>query len=117
MVNEYAPDVADLIKANFDLDQGGHEEAGWRPALVLSPKSYNQKTGLAVVVPITNKQKGYPFEVVLPAGLKIGGVVLADAVKSIDWKARKARYHDKAPAPIMKAVQEKLAALLGLPQP
>jgi mRNA interferase MazF len=117
MVNEYAPDVADLIKANFDLGRAGHEEAGWRPALVLSPKSYNQKTGLAVVVPITNKQKGYPFEVVLPAGLKIGGVVLADAVKSIDWKARKARYHDKAPAQIMKAVQEKLAALLGLPRP
>ena len=117
MVNEYAPDVADLIKANFDLGQAGHEEAGWRPALVLSPKSYNQKTGLAVVVPITNKQKGYPFEEVLHAGLKIGGVVLADAVKTIDWKARKARYHDKAPAPIMKAVQEKLAALLGLPQP
>jgi mRNA interferase MazF len=117
MVNEYAPEVADLIKANFDLDPAGHEEAEWRPALVLSPKSYNQKTGLAVVVPITNKQKGYPFEVVLPAGLKIGGVVLADAVKSIDWKARKARYHDKAPAPVMKAVQQKLAALLGLPQP
>jgi mRNA interferase MazF len=117
MVNEYAPDVADLIKANFDLGQAGREEAGWRPALVLSPKSYNKKTGLAVVVPITNKQKGYPFEVVLSAGLKIGGVVLADAVKSIDWKAQKARYHDKAPAPIMKAVQEKLAALLGLPQP
>jgi len=117
MVAEYAPDAADLIKANFDLDQAGHEEAGWRPALVLSPRAYNKKTGLAVVVPITNEQKGYPFEVILPSGLKIGGVILADAVKSIDWRARKARYHDKAPKPVVKAVQAKLAALLGLSQP
>lgn len=117
MVNEYAPEAADIIKANFDLDQAGHEEAGWRAYLVLSPKSYNQKTGVAVVVPITNRQKGYPFEVVLPAGLKLGGVMLADAVKSIDWKARKARYYDKVPASVMKAVLEKLAALLGLPEP
>jgi mRNA interferase MazF len=117
MVSEYVPDFGDLIKANFDLGQAGHEEAGWRPALVLSPKSYNKKAGLAVVAPITNQIKGYPFEVNLPAGLKIGGAVLADAVKSIDWRVRKARLHDRAPADIMKQVQGKLAALLGLPRP
>jgi mRNA interferase MazF len=117
MVSEYVPDFGDLIKANFDLGQAGHEEAGWRPALVLSPKSYNKKAGLAVVAPITNQIKGYPFEVSLPAGLKIGGAVLADAVKSIDWRVRKARLHDRAPADITKQVQGKLAALLGLPRP
>jgi mRNA interferase MazF len=117
MVNEYVPSIGDLIKADFDLDQAGREEAGWRPALVLSPKVYNKKTGLAIVVPITNHEKKYPFEVVLPVGLKIGGVILADAVKSIDWRARRARYHDSAPEPIVKAVQAKLAALLGLPMP
>jgi mRNA interferase MazF len=117
MVAEYVPDVGDLIKADFNLDQAGHEEAGWRPALVLSPKGYNKKTGLAVVVPITNEQKEYPFEVVLPSGLKVGGVVLADAVKSVDWRVRKARYHDNAPEQVVKDVKAKLAALLGLPQP
>lgn len=116
MVAEYVPEFGDLIKADFDLGQAGHEEAGWRPALVLSPKAYN-KTGLAVVVPITNQIKGYPFEVNLPRGLKIGGTVLADAVKSIDWRERKARLHDKAPAEVIKSVQAKLAALLGLPRP
>lgn len=117
MVAEYVPDLGDLIKADFDMGQAGHEEAGWRPALVLSPKTYNKTTGMAVVVPITKQIKGYPFEVNLPAGLKIGGTVLADAVKSIDWHARRARLHDKAPDNITKQVQAKLAALLRLPQP
>ncbi len=117
MVTEYVPDFGDIIKTDFDPGHAGHEEAGWRPALVLSPKSYNKSAGLSLVVPITNQVKGYPFEVTLPSGLKIGGVVLADAVKSIDWRARRARLHDKAPTPIMKQVQAKLAALLSLPQP
>jgi mRNA interferase MazF len=117
MVAEYVPDFGDLIKADFDLGQAGHEEGGWRPALVLSPKGYNRNTGLAVVVPITSVIKGYPFEVNLPAGLKITGTVLADAVKSIDWRARKARLQDKAPDGVIKDVQAKLAALLGLPRP
>jgi mRNA interferase MazF len=117
MVAEFVPDLGDLIKADFDLGRAGHEEAGWRPALVLSPKGYNKTTGLAVVVPVTNQVKGYPFEVNLPDGLKITGTVLADAVKSIDWRERKARLQDKAPADVIKNVQAKLAALLSLPRP
>lgn len=117
MVTGYVPDLGDLIKLDFNPGQAGHEEAGWRPALVLSPKSYNKTVGLALVVPITNQIKGYPFEVNLPSDLEIGGTVLADAIKSIDWRARKARLHDKAPIDVMKKVQAKLAALLGLPQP
>ena len=117
MVTEYVPDCGDLIKADFDYGQAGHEEAGWRPALVLSPKSYNKTLGLAVVVPITNQIKGYPFEVNLPQGLKIGGTILSDALKSIDWRARRARFHDRAPAETVNLVKAKIAAILGLPQP
>ncbi len=85
--------------------------------MVLSPKSYNGKTGLAVVVPITNQVKGYPFEVPLPEKMKVTGVVLSDAVKNIDWQVRKAKYADVAPREVMEAVQERLLALLGLLKP
>ena len=109
----YVPDAGDIIKIDLD-PRTGHEQGGWRPALVLSPKIYNAKTGLAVVVPITNQAKGYPFEVPLPSRLKTTGVVLADAIKHIDWRARRCKYADTAPAEVMKAVQERLMALLGL---
>jgi mRNA interferase MazF len=109
----YVPDRGHLIKIDFDPGTG-HEQTGWRPALVLSPASYNRPTGLAIVVPITNKQKGYPFEVALPAGLKVTGVVLSDAVKNLDWRARHARYIDQAPLAVLAAVQERLGLLLGL---
>ncbi len=109
----YVPDRGHLIKIDFD-PQAGHEQAGWRPAMVLSPASYNRATGLAVVVPITNQQKGYPFEVALPAGLKVTGVVLSDAVKNLDWRARNGRYLDTAPAAVLAAVRQRLELLLGL---
>ena len=113
----YVPDIGDLIKVDFSAEQAGHEQAGWRPALVLSPKGYNSKSGLAVLVPVTSRIKGYPFEVDLPAGLKVRGTILSDAVRSVDWRQRRAQYVDQAPAETLKSVQAKLAALLGLPQP
>jgi mRNA interferase MazF len=113
MVAEYVPDTGDLVKLDFSSGQAGHEQAGWRPALVLSPKAYNGKVGLAVVVPVTNSIKGYPFEVDLPSGLKISGTVLSDAVRSLDWRQRHARFFDKAPAEVTRLVRAKLAALLG----
>src|SRR6266852_8495899 len=98
----YIPDRADIIKINFD-PQAGREQAGRRPALVLSPTAYN-KYGLAVVVPITNQVKGYPFEVPVPAGLATTGVILSDAIKCVDWKARRARFVEvMSPGPL-KAV-------------
>ena len=112
----YVPDARDIIKLDLD-PRIGHEQGGWRPALVLSPKIYNAKTGLAIVVPITNQAKGYPFEVQLTAQMKTTGVVLADAIKNIDWRARNARYAETAPAGVMNAVRERLAALLGLADP
>lgn len=112
----YVPDAGHLVKLSFD-PQAGHEQAGWRPAIVLSPASYNRKSGLAVVAPITNQGKGYPFEVPLPRGLKITGFVLADALRNVDWQARKARFEDAAPAGVLYAVRERIALLLGIPRP
>jgi mRNA interferase MazF len=82
------PERGDLVYVNFN-PQSGHEQAGTRPGIVLSPKPFNEVTGFAVVCPITRQQKGYPFEVVLPSGLAIEGVVLTDQVKSLDWRARR----------------------------
>jgi mRNA interferase MazF len=112
-VAAYVPAAGDIIKIDLD-PRTGHEQGGWRPALVLSPKIYNAKTGLAVVVPITNQTKGYPFEVQLPGPMKTTGVVLADAIKNVDWRARNAKYAETAPAEVMNAVRERLVALLGL---
>ena|SRR5271154_2044005 len=108
----YVPDRAHIVKINFD-PQLGHEQAGWRPALVLSPAAYN-KIGLAIVVPITNQVKGYPFEVPVPAGRRTTGVILSDAIKSVDWKARKARFIEIIPPEPLRAVDGHLKMLLGL---
>ncbi len=109
----YVPDRAHIISVNFN-PQAGHEQAGWRPALVLSPAAYN-KIGLAIVVPITNQVKGYPFEVPLPADLVTTGVILSDAIKSVDWKARRARFIEVVPPGPLKAVQDQMRLLFGLP--
>lgn len=82
------PERGDLVYVNFN-PQSGHEQAGTRPAIVLSPEPFNRVTGFAVVCPITRQSKGYPFEVNLPNGLAIEGVILTDQVKSLDWRARK----------------------------
>src|SRR5690348_7717158 len=85
----YVPDRGEAIWMTLN-PQAGHEQEGRRPALVLSPRAYNKATGLVVACPITNQVKGYPFEVVIPAGLAVSGAVLSDHVKSLDWRARKA---------------------------
>src|SRR5438309_1903146 len=109
----YVPDAGHIIKVDFD-PQTGHEQAGWRPALVLSPASYNRPTGLAVVVPVTSHKKEYPFEVQLPSGLKTTGVVLADAIRKLDWRARNARYLETTPHPVLTEVRRRIALLLDL---
>ena len=87
---EYAPQRGDIVWLRF-TPHAGHEQAGRRPALVLSPRLYNRKVGLAVCCPITSKVKGYPFEVELPEGLEATGAVLCDQLKSLDWRARRAQ--------------------------
>lgn len=109
----YIPDTGHLIKVDLD-PRAGHEQGNWRPAVVLSPITYNGKTSLAVVVPVTNQVKGYPFEVPLPSQMKTTGVALADAIRNVDWRARRARYVETVPAEVLKAIHERLAALLGL---
>ncbi|CCQ96514.1 toxin of the ChpA-ChpR toxin-antitoxin system,endoribonuclease [[Clostridium] ultunense Esp] len=88
------PERGDLVYVNFN-PQTGHEQAGTRPGIVLSPKAFNEVTGFAVVCPITRQQKGYPFEVVLPGGLAFEGVILTDQVKSLDWRARRFQIRGK----------------------
>jgi mRNA interferase MazF len=109
----YAPDRGDAVWVTFN-PQAGHEQAGRRPALVLSPVTYNRKVGLAVLCPITNQIKGYPFEVVIPHGLKVTGAILSDQVKSLDWKAREVKLICKLPPSVTDEALKKLNALLRL---
>jgi len=108
----YVPERGDLLWLTFD-PQAGREQAGRRPALVLSPMVYNRRSNLALVCPITSHVKGYPFEVGLPAGLPVSGVVLTDHLKSADWTARRAQFAAKIPADVLAEVMAKLRPLLG----
>lgn len=105
------PQRGDLVWITLN-PQAGHEQAGRRPAVVLSPRSYNGKTGLAILCPITSQVKGYPFEVLLPAGLPVAGAILSDQVKSLDWRARKAQLICRLPNDTAAEVLEKLGTLL-----
>jgi mRNA interferase MazF len=109
----YVPDAGDLVWLTFD-PHAGHEQRGRRPALILSPRAYNSRARLAIACPITSHVKGYPFEVALPAGSKISGVVLADHIKNLDWHARRVTFAAKAPTELVADVRERLRVLLGL---
>lgn len=111
MAQTYVPHRGDVVWLEF-TPQSGHEQAGHRPALVLSPRSYNRKVGLALFCPITSQVKGYPFEVVLPPGLKSKGAVLSDQIKSLDWRVRKARRLCVVPQDVVEDVVGKLDVLL-----
>lgn len=107
----YVPDAGDIVWVQF-TPQAGHEQAGHRPALVLTPASYNRLRGMMICCPMTTKAKGYVFEVMAGDGAE--SVILADQVKSIDWRARKASFKGKASASAMADVKAKLSALLGI---
>ena len=107
----YVPGRGDVVWLDFN-PQTGHEQAGRRPAFVLSPASYNRKVGLALFCPITNKSKGYPFEVDVPAGLDVTGTVLSDQIKNLDWKARNATFICRLPDETIEQVLAKAATLL-----
>jgi mRNA interferase MazF len=108
----YVPARGDAVWISLD-PQLGHEQAGRRPALVLSPATYNGRVGLALLCPITNQAKGYPFEVALPAGLAVTGVVGADQVKSLDWVSRKASRICAVPDEVVAEVVRRLQTLIG----
>ena len=109
----YQPDRGDLVWLDF-TPQAGTEQAGRRPALVLSPRSFNVATGLALVCPVTSQVKGGSFEVAIPSGVKLGGVVLSDHVRSLDWLARNMAFHGKAPPDLLPEVMARIGAILDL---
>jgi mRNA interferase MazF len=108
----YVPDRGDVIWLTF-TPQIRHEQAGRRPAVVLSPASYNGKVGLALVCPVTSQVKGYPFEVTIPVGLPVTGVVLSDQIKSLDWRRRRAERICGLPEAAVAEVLQTLGALLS----
>lgn len=107
----YIPRRGDVVWISFN-PQAGHEQAGRRPAVILSPQAYNGKVGLAILCPITNQSKGYPFEVVLPKEAGVTGVILSDQVKSLDWRVRNAEFKTTLPEDVMNEVLAKLGTLL-----
>lgn len=108
----WVPGRGDLVWISFD-PQAGHEQAGRRPAVVLSSAIYNAPAGLALVCPITNQVKGYPYEVAVPSGLPITGVVLSDQVKNLDWRARQARLVGRLPADTVGEILANIESLLS----
>jgi mRNA interferase MazF len=106
------PDRGDVVWISLD-PQAGHEQAGRRPAIILSPAKYNGRVGLAIFCPITSQVKGYPFEVQVPPGLPTSGVVLTDQVKSLDWRSRQAVFVCRLPAAVMAEILSKLHTLLA----
>jgi len=108
----FVPEAGDFVWLTFD-PQAGREQAGRRPALILSPRVYNAKSGLALVCPVTNQTKGYPFEVAVPSGQGATGVILSDHVKSVDWKARRAEKLGRCSNEVIDEVRARLAPLLG----
>jgi mRNA interferase MazF len=108
----FVPDRGDIVWLDHD-PQAGHEQRGRRPALILSPSRYNGRVGLALCCPLTTRVKHYPFEVAVPRGLAVEGVILADQVRSLDWRSRNASLLGRVPE---ETVQETLAKLLTLLQ-
>ena len=108
----YVPQRGDVVWITLN-PQSGHEQAGRRPAMVLSPAIYNEKVELAILCPVTNQIKGYPFEVLMPDGLPVSGVILADQIKSLDWHVRDAEWICTLPHRVVVEVLQKLGTLLS----
>ena len=108
----YVPQRGDVVWITLN-PQSGHEQAGRRPAVVLSPGIYNEKVELAILCPVTNQIKGYPFEVLMPDGLPVNGVILADQIKSLDWRVRNAEWICTLPSRVVVEVLQKLGILLS----
>jgi len=113
MTRKYIPERGDIVWLEFN-PQAGYEQSGHRPALVVSPRTYNEKVGLALFCPITSNVKGYPFEVVLPEKHKVSGAILSDQIKSLDWRMRKAKRMACAPQNVLEEVLAKILTILGI---
>jgi mRNA interferase MazF len=108
----YVPERGDVVWVTLN-PQTGHEQAGRRPALVLSPSAYNSKTGLAIFCPVTSQVKGYPFEVIVPDGLTVSGAILSDQVKSLDWHVRHVELICSLPDETISEVLQRLGTLIS----
>ena len=113
MPRKYIPERGDVVWISLN-SQAGHEQAGRRPALIISPAAYNDKVSLAILCPITKQIKDYPYEVTIPQGLRVSGAVLSDQVKSLDWKVRNAEFICQLPVDVAKEVLKKLNTLLHI---
>jgi len=113
MVRRFVPDAGNIVWLDFD-PQAGREQAGHRPALVLSPFSYNNATGLMLCCPLTTQVKGYPFEVLFTDASRVESAILADQIKSFDWRIRNATHKGDVPAAVLREVRAKAASLIGL---
>ena len=111
MLQTYIPSRGDVVWLEF-TPQAGREQSGRRPALVISPRRYNQKVGLCLFCPVTSRVKGYPFEVKIPGNLMIEGVILSDQIKSLDWKIRKAKLICKLTNEVLEEVLVKTKTLI-----
>jgi mRNA interferase MazF len=109
--NIYIPERGDIVYLDFNPTKG-HEQRGRRPAFTVSPATYNGKTSLALFMPITTQQKGYPFEVILPETMKISGIILTDQIKCLDWQARNAEFVEKVSQDLVEEVQAKIEPLI-----
>ena len=111
----YVPWRGDVVWIDLE-PQKGPEQAGHRPAVVISRSDYNRKTRLAVICPITTQAKGYPFEVSIPAGLAVTGVILADQIRCVAWRERKTTFICQIPVATLKEVWQKIELLLEIPK-
>jgi mRNA interferase MazF len=109
--SERVPDRGDMVYLDFNPTKG-REQRGYRPAVIISPAAYNAKSSLALFLPITSKQKGYPFEVLLPEGLQVRGVILADQIKSLGWRMRDLKFVETLPLEVMAEVRGKIKPLI-----
>jgi mRNA interferase MazF len=110
---DYCPDVGELVWVDLDPTLG-HEQSGHRPAIVLTPQQYNLRSGLCIICPITSRARDYPFEVAIPHGHAIAGIILVDQVRSISWEKRYVKMAGVAPVDLLDEVRERLAALLQI---
>jgi mRNA interferase MazF len=108
----YVPERGDLVWLQFN-PHSGHEQSGRRPAVVLSPATYNRHAGLALFCPITSVVKGYPFEVLLPDGVGVDGAILSDQLRSLDWRVRKAKLIGHVPDDVLEETVGKILALVN----
>ena len=111
MATTYIPDRGDIVDLDFNPTKG-HEQRGYRPALIISPAAYSEKSSLALFCPITSQQKGYPFEVLLPEDLQTHGVILVDQIRSLDWRVRQVKFVETVSLEVIAEVQAKIAPLI-----